>query len=149
MKPRGSKVGGMIASLYTAFIICDFAQTSTILFLHTTDVIKGQWINFQDNGSKDRKDTEKKVVILHHKEWHYCERLLLLSFIYSWFCRWYHGNCMCIGKTSSFYKLQGLSQILNFAFSFFFFFFLNINCFNEQQLVRWDILNFNKVNKFC
>lgn len=50
---------------------------------NTPDVIKGQWINFQDNGSKDRKDTEEKVVILHHKAWYYCEKFLLLSFIFS------------------------------------------------------------------
>lgn len=66
--------------IYSFYLFVIFAQTSTIL--HTTDVIKGQWINFQDNRSKDRKDTEKKVGIFHHKAWHYCEKFSPLSFIY-------------------------------------------------------------------
>lgn len=44
--------------IYSFYLFVISAQTSTIL--HTTDVIKGQWINFRDNRSKDRKDTEKK-----------------------------------------------------------------------------------------
>lgn len=119
--------------------ICDFAQTSTILVLHTTDVIKGQWINFQDNGSKYIKDTEKKVVIFSTTK----RDIIVKDYFYLLYTLGSADDAMatvCVLEKQVPSRSSGVCLR-----SLIFFLSLNINYFNEQ----WDILTFSKVNEFC